>query len=167
MKSWGCDFGYELVGDDWKLAYPQPNPRLADVVRDAIASARVNQARLIAAAPRQYHSQTRPTYRASSSGGFVPEDGGSEEDDGGYRTAAPAGPVGRNGGGYGGQGNGGNGGQGNGGVYGSNGHGGNGTGTGNDYNPYVAIPERQGTAGVGGAGLGGSVGGVSTALGLH
>ncbi len=22
MKSWGCDFGYELIGDDWKLAYP-------------------------------------------------------------------------------------------------------------------------------------------------
>ena len=28
MKSWGFDFGYELVGDDWKLAYPPPDPRL-------------------------------------------------------------------------------------------------------------------------------------------
>ena len=33
MKSWGCDFGYELIGDDWKLAYPSPDPRLADVFR--------------------------------------------------------------------------------------------------------------------------------------
>ena len=32
MKSWGCDFGYELIGDDWKLAYPPPDPRLVGVV---------------------------------------------------------------------------------------------------------------------------------------
>ena len=24
MKSWGGDFGYELIGDDWKLAYQRP-----------------------------------------------------------------------------------------------------------------------------------------------
>ncbi len=59
MKSWGGDFGYELVGDDWKLAYPPPDPRLADVVRQAIASARVSQARLIAAAPRQYDTRSK------------------------------------------------------------------------------------------------------------
>ena len=59
MKSWGCDFGYELVGDDWKLAYPPPNPRLIEVVRQAIGSARINQERLIAAAPREYPSHRR------------------------------------------------------------------------------------------------------------
>ena len=31
MKSWGFDFGYELIDDDWKLAYPPPDPRLAEV----------------------------------------------------------------------------------------------------------------------------------------
>ena len=95
MKSWGCDFGYELVGDDWKLAYPPPDPRLAEVVRQAIASARVTQARLIAAAPRQYATRPKAVYRASPSGGFVREDGGSDDDDDdGYRPATPAGPVG-------------------------------------------------------------------------
>ena len=108
MKSWGCDFGYELVGDDWKLAYPPPNPRLIEVVRQAIASARINQERLIAAAPREYPSRSKATYRASPQGGFVREDGGSDDEGGGYRPATPAGSVGRNGGSYGGGGNGGN-----------------------------------------------------------
>ena len=40
MKSWGFDFGYELVGDDWKLAYPPPDPRLVELLRQVIASAR-------------------------------------------------------------------------------------------------------------------------------
>ena len=29
MKSWGSEFGYELIGDDWKLHFPPPDPRLA------------------------------------------------------------------------------------------------------------------------------------------
>ena len=93
MKSWGFDFGYELVDDGWKLAYPPPDKRLADVVRQVIASARVSQARLAAAAPRHYGSRPKVAYRASPSGGFIRE-GGSSDDDRGYSSARPAGPVG-------------------------------------------------------------------------
>ena len=107
MKSWGSDFGYELIGDDWKLAYQPPDPRLAEVVRQAIASARVYQEQLIAAAPRHYDRRPKTTYRASSGGGFVREGGGSDDDDRGYASANSAGAVGRNqGSGVGGQGSG-------------------------------------------------------------
>ena len=153
MKSWGCDFGYELVGDDWNLAYPPPNPRLAEVVQQAIASARINQARLIAAAPRQYPSRSKATYRASPEGGFVREDGGSEDDDSGYLAAAPAGSIGRNGGSYGGHGN------------GSGGYSSQGNATGNEYNPYVAAVERPGTAVAGGSGSGVPFGDASSSAG--
>ena len=75
MKSWGFDFGYELVGDDWKLAYPPPDPRLVELLRQVIASARASQARLIAAAPRHYDTGPKEVYRASSGGGFIREGG--------------------------------------------------------------------------------------------
>ena len=110
MKSWGSDFGYELIGDDWKLAYQPPDPRLAEVLGRAIASARVYQEQLIAAAPRQYDRRAKTTYRASNDGGFVREGGGSTDDDQGYASANASGPVGRNQGpGFGGQGSGGGG----------------------------------------------------------
>ncbi len=105
MKSWGSDFGYELIGDDWKLAYQSPDPQLAAVVRQTLVSARATQARLIAAAPRQYPN--RKTYRASNNGGFVPDGeepgtgGGGRGTGGGYNPyvaaaerPAPAVPAG-------------------------------------------------------------------------
>lgn len=95
MKSWGFDFGYELVEGDWKLAYPPPDARLAEVVRQAVASARASQARLIAAAPRQYNRRPKAVYRVSpTSGGGIVRDGSSSDDDGGYVAAGHAGPVG-------------------------------------------------------------------------
>ena len=94
MKSWGFDFGYELVGDDWKLAYPPPDPRLVELLRQVIASARASQARLIAAAPRHYDTRPKAVYRASPGGGFVREGGAADDDAAGYRPASPAGRVG-------------------------------------------------------------------------
>jgi hypothetical protein len=148
MKLWGGDFGYELVGEDWKLAYPPPNAALADVVRQATASARVTQARLIAAAPRQYptRSQARGNYRGTANGGFASDDGGGD-DDGGYRSAAVAGSVGRNGNRYGGPG------------------GGQGDGAGTGYNPYAALPQQPGSTGSGGGGIGGPTGNAPSGAG--
>jgi hypothetical protein len=40
LDSWGSDFGYELVGEDWDLKYPSADPRLARVVQDAVEIAR-------------------------------------------------------------------------------------------------------------------------------
>jgi hypothetical protein len=94
MKSWGFDFGYELVDDDWKLAYPPPDTRLAEGLRQVIASARASQSRLVAAAPRQYGSRPKAVYRASPNGGFIRE-GGAPDDDRGYAAVNPAGSVGR------------------------------------------------------------------------
>ena len=122
MKSWGSDFGYELVDADWKIAYQAPDPRLAEAVRQSVASARAYQQRLIASAPREY-GRPKTVYRASSSGGFVRE-GGSQ------------GPGGRGrGSGFGGQG--------------SESDGGSETG-GQTYNPYVTSPERSTNAVAGG-----------------
>ncbi len=94
MKSWGFDFGYELVDDDWKLAFPPPDPKLAAVARQVVASARVSQARLAAAAPRQYGGGTITTYRAANGGGFIRETVPAKDEDRGYASATPAGPVG-------------------------------------------------------------------------
>ena len=33
MKSWGSEFGYELINADWQLKYPPPDPNLAKVGR--------------------------------------------------------------------------------------------------------------------------------------
>ena len=96
MQSWAFDFGYELIGDDWNLAYPPADPRLAEVVRRVIASARVSQARLAAAAPRHYTSRPKVVYRAAPRGGFVRETRPANNHGGrGYVSAGVAGPVGR------------------------------------------------------------------------
>ncbi len=124
LKSWGGDFGYELIGDDWRLAYQPRDPRLSQVVQQAIASARVYQEQLIAAAPRQYGPKT--TSRAAGSGGFAPDGGGEGDDDRGYASAKPAGAV-----------------AGNRGTAGSD-QGASGRGSGNgEYNPYVTMPDRS------------------------
>ena len=60
MKSWGFDFGYELIDDGWKLAYPPPDPRLAELMRQVVATARVNQARLAAACAANTAADRRP-----------------------------------------------------------------------------------------------------------
>ena len=51
MKSWGSEFGYELINQDWQLKYPPPDPVLGRLVQQAVALARLEHARLIAAAP--------------------------------------------------------------------------------------------------------------------
>lgn len=81
LQSWATEFGYELIDADWKLAYQAADTQLAEIVRQVVASARVRQERLIAAAPAAYAKEPRETYRASSTrGGFVRE-GGSDNDE--------------------------------------------------------------------------------------
>ncbi len=108
MKSWGFDFGYELIDDDWRLSYPPPDARLASLLRQVAASARQEQARLIAAAPREYNRRRQVAYRATpDGGGFVADTVSSGSDDPGSGSRASAGPAGRNLGGGGGSGSGG------------------------------------------------------------
>jgi hypothetical protein len=100
MKSWGSEFGYELVGADWQLKFQQPDPQLADIVQQTVKTARFNQQRLAQVAPRHYSnpaSQARPVYRAAPNRGGVVVDGGPvpEDDDNlSLRPRRPARPLG-------------------------------------------------------------------------
>ena len=71
MMSWGTEFGYELVEDDWTLSYPPPDPRLAQVVQDAVALARRRQEFLVQSAPGKYGSRPRRFRPAPYVGGAV------------------------------------------------------------------------------------------------
>ncbi|MCC7475498.1 MAG: hypothetical protein IT425_08890 [Pirellulales bacterium] len=48
------DLGFELVEDDWKLKFPQPDINLASIQQVALQQARARQEVLAAAAPRAY-----------------------------------------------------------------------------------------------------------------
>jgi hypothetical protein len=107
MKSWGPEFGYELVDADWKLAYQPPDFQMAQTLNEAVASARATQERLIAAAPRQYRVTANLPSGSSgrgnggnggygSGGGGTP--GGSSRGSG---SNGGSGGTGGSGGGYG------------------------------------------------------------------
>jgi hypothetical protein len=91
LKSWGSEFGYELIGEDWKLDFQAADSRLAQVMQRAIDTARIRQQELAAAAPSHYGHPQSARYRASPTrGGAVPEDGSP----GGHRGEALAGDAG-------------------------------------------------------------------------
>ncbi len=82
MRSWNYDFGYEMIDEEWKLKFDQPDPRLAEVVRQTVDMARLRQQRLAEVAPRCYgngsatsSSSSQPVYRASPTRGGVVIDG--------------------------------------------------------------------------------------------
>ena len=77
IASWGSDFGYQLIDEDWRLAFPKKDLALQDVEMQAINEARERL---------QWLAQTRSTmrrnkpaakqYRASSVRGGVVAEGG-------------------------------------------------------------------------------------------
>ncbi len=77
LTSWGSEFGYEFVDQDWKLEYPAPDPELAAVVKAAAEDARQRQRMLARAAPRAYADaeESGTVYRASPTTGGVVVDG--------------------------------------------------------------------------------------------
>jgi hypothetical protein len=79
MDSWASEFGYELIGQDWKLHYQPPDPELASVISRAVQTARVRQNLLAQIAPRNAGSRHKPTYRAGTVG-IVREDAGDDSD---------------------------------------------------------------------------------------
>ena len=77
LQSWGSDFGYQFVDEDWTLAYPPADPALADVERRAVEESRRRLEWLAQVRPQK---RTRPAvqYRASNTrGGVVSSDGPS------------------------------------------------------------------------------------------
>ena len=54
MQNWEHEFGYEMISDDLKLAYPRPQPALAQQLRKTIKTARSRQQALAATMPSRY-----------------------------------------------------------------------------------------------------------------
>ena len=164
MSSWGSEFGYELIDQDWKLEFRQPQPAMVEAMRLAIDEARIRQHALARAAPRAFPQKPREWYRVSSSGGVV-HDSGSVDDEssggGGYGRNGRSGRGGSRaygGGGRSGWSDGGSGYAGGSGGVAGRGRGGAGgssaTGDPADAgdNPYLAVANASGTGtGTGGA----------------
>jgi hypothetical protein len=77
IQSWGSDFGYQLIDEDWTLDFPPRDPALAEVEKRAIAESRERLAWLMS---RRSARPSRPTtqYRAATTrGGVVSNDGPS------------------------------------------------------------------------------------------
>jgi hypothetical protein len=75
LDSWGSEFGYELVGADWTLKFSEPDPQLIQLTRQVVAEARLRQQEYLASMPHVSRNRNRPTYHASSRGGFTREPG--------------------------------------------------------------------------------------------
>ena len=75
LQSWGSEFGYQFVDEDWELAYPPADPTLAEVENRAIAEARRRLEWLAQVRPPK---RTRPAvqYRAATTRGGVVASGG-------------------------------------------------------------------------------------------
>jgi hypothetical protein len=86
VKSWGTDVGYEPISEDWRLSFPQPDPKLAQVVTRAVDLARREKQALIAAAPRHY--------RDAGTGGRSGSGWGMDDDEPGYESSQPGPPYG-------------------------------------------------------------------------
>jgi hypothetical protein len=85
MTSWGSDFGYELIEDDWQIEFDEADPELAREAAEAVAAARRKLALLAQAAPRYYGGHQAPTYAVKPYRGGVMRTGGQggEADDAG------------------------------------------------------------------------------------
>ena len=68
MESWGSEFGYELIGQEWNLKFPPADAEMARVVTRAVEAARQRQELLARIAPRHAGRRDRPVYRAGPRG---------------------------------------------------------------------------------------------------
>jgi hypothetical protein len=82
MSSWGSDFGYEFIDQNWEIKFKPPEAGLAVAISRAVDDARHRQQALALAAPRLLTSRQRQAYRAGRAGnaaaGNVPGSRGAE-----------------------------------------------------------------------------------------
>ena len=80
MISWDAEFGYELVGADWKMAYPMPSiPQLQEMETRAVAEARQRMEQLAQISPELFSRKSganKVQYHVSPFRGGVVRDGG-------------------------------------------------------------------------------------------
>jgi hypothetical protein len=119
IQSWGSDFGYQLIDEDWTLTFPPADPTLAQVEKRAIDESRARLAWLAEVRPTRPAKPTQQ-YRAAPTRGGVVADGGPSvlgdqsrwdwkngQQSGGAAAGGGAGPEGSGGGlGTGGDGSG-------------------------------------------------------------
>jgi hypothetical protein len=109
IQSWGSDFGYQLIDEDWTLTFPPADPTLAQVEKRAIEESRARLAWLAEVRPTR---PVKPTtqYRAAPTRGGVVADGGpsvlgdqsrwdwkNDQQSGGAAAGGGAGPGGGDG----------------------------------------------------------------------
>jgi len=75
LQSWGSDFGYQFIDEDWTLTFPPADPVLAEAESRAIEDARRRLAWL-AEVGRPQRSRPKVQYRASTTRGGVVSTGG-------------------------------------------------------------------------------------------
>jgi hypothetical protein len=75
IQSWGSDFGYQLIDEDWTLTFPPADPTLAQVEKRAIEESRARLAWLAEVRPTRPAKPTQQ-YRAAPTRGGVVADGG-------------------------------------------------------------------------------------------
>jgi hypothetical protein len=87
MLSWGSDFGYQTIDQDWELDFPPADPRLAQLERQAVDEARERLRWLAQLSPDRYGSRgksrtsgNKVSYRVSPMGGLIREGGPSLSD---------------------------------------------------------------------------------------
>jgi hypothetical protein len=90
LNTWGREFGYELVEQDWQLAYPPLDPVLAQMQQTAVIAGR--QQMEVLAKNQTRRKRSSPSFRVSSSGSL--ERVGRGGDDDGF-SGAPGGSHGR------------------------------------------------------------------------
>ena len=77
IQSWGSDFGYQLIDEDWTLAFPPRDPALAEVEKRAIDEARQRLAWLAEVRPAKVARPAQQYRAATTRGGVVAEGGPS------------------------------------------------------------------------------------------
>lgn len=77
IVSWGSEFGYQFIDDDWQIAYPPPDPGLAEAETRAVEEARRRLQWLAENHPQRPPRPARQYRAAPTRGGVVANDGPS------------------------------------------------------------------------------------------
>lgn len=82
LDSWGNEFGYELVGADWDLKFPERDRLLGELTQRVVSEARERHREYILSSPQVARRRPKPVYHAKSQGGFEKDQGTGDGPDG-------------------------------------------------------------------------------------
>jgi hypothetical protein len=163
IQSWGSEFGYQFIDEEWQLAYPPADPALAEAERRAVEESRRRLAWLQQVRPAKPAKPPTQYRAATTRGGVVANGGPSVLGDQSRFDWTEEQASGSRGGGSGGGGFGGSGGAGS-----AGGGDGGGSGGGQPGRGFVAGGSGEGSTGLGDGqpdSGGGPASGASSTLG--